>query len=100
MFSEIVLFEKETAIKWQDGTASYINTHLLRVSCPCAFCSGEKDVFGSVYSGDNSSLVLNSFQIIRFEKVGHYGLRFFWKDGHKDGIYTYSFLRELGSNET
>ena len=33
------------------------------------------------------------------EKVGQYALQFFWADGHRTGIYTYDFLRQLGTKE-
>ena len=39
--------------------------------------------------------VSDSITIIKFQKVGHYGLQFFWSDGHKDGIYTYDLLKTL-----
>ena len=30
----------------------------------------------------------------RFEKIGHYGLQFYFSDGHKDGIFTLKFLKD------
>ena len=99
LFKSIVLFEKEVAIKWKEGKDSFINLVRLRRSCPCAWCSGEKDVFGNVYSGNKSSLPAHAFIINKFEFVGLYGVRFFWKDGHSDGIYTLKALKDLAANE-
>ena len=70
----------------------------LRQSCPCANCKGEKDVFGNIYRG-KKSLADNSFRLSRYEKVGLYGIRFFWEDHHHDGIYTYDLLRSLTNEE-
>ena len=30
------------------------------------------------------------------EPVGTYAIRFYWQDGHDDGIYNYELLRALG----
>ena len=99
MFESVVILENEVAIKWKGGKESFFSSRLLRLSCPCAWCSGEKDVFGNVYAGEKSSLSGNSFIIRSFEKVGLYGIRFFWKDGHSDGIFTNHLLELLEKNE-
>ena len=88
-FSDILI------IVWVDGSESILGFADLRNSCPCAFCSGEKDVLGNKYGG--SSNIDDSVSVVRYEKIGHYGLQFFWSDGHKDGIYTFEYLRSLGS---
>jgi len=99
LFKSIVMFEKEIAIKWNEGEDSFIDLARLRGACPCAWCSGEKDVFGNIYSGDKKILAAHAFIINKFELVGLYGVRFFWKDGHNDGIYTIEALKALASNE-
>jgi len=33
------------------------------------------------------------------EVVGRYALCFVWSDGHREGIYTFDFLRELAKDE-
>ena len=99
MIKSITIFEKELAIKWEDGGNCFILLSSLRKRCPCAWCSGEKDVFGNTYKGPDSSLVAHAFQISRYEQIGLYGIRFFWKDGHSDGIYTIDFLKNLSIDE-
>lgn len=96
--STISIFLKEVAIVWEDKSSGYIALKKLRKACPCAFCSGEKDVFGNIYRG-NKSLADNSFRLSRYEKVGLYGIRFFWEDHHHDGIYTYDLLHSLTNEE-
>ena len=96
--STISIFLKEVAIIWEDKSSGYITLKKLREACPCAFCSGEKDVFGNIYRG-KKSLADNSFRLSRYEKVGLYGIRFFWEDHHHDGIYTYDLLHSLANEE-
>ena len=94
----ISIFMNALAIAWDDQPSGVISLKKLRKMCPCAFCSGEKDVFGNVYKG-KPSLSENSYHLLRFEKVGLYGVRLFWVDGHHDGIYTYEMLKKLTENE-
>ena len=92
--SSINLFDKELAIKWSDGCETVVLFSLLRSLCPCAFCSGEKDVFGTQYGGGPAA-VSKEINIKNYSFVGHYGIQFVWSDGHRDGIYTFVFLRSL-----
>jgi DUF971 family protein len=84
----------ELAIRWNDGTESYLDLQFLRRACPCAACGGEPDVLGNVirpevsYSG-------NSFDLAGFQIVGGYALQPVWADGHNTGIYSFQYLRRL-----
>lgn len=84
----------ELAIRWNDGTESYLDLQFLRRACPCAACGGEPDVLGNVirpevsYSG-------NSFDLAGFQVVGGYALQPVWADGHNTGIYSFQYLRRL-----
>jgi len=95
MIKSIAVFEKEVAIKWKSGEEQFFILKNLRLACPCAGCSGETDVFGTTYANHPKSLILNAYKIKSYEYVGLYGVRFFWGDGHKDGIYTFEFLKNL-----
>ena len=90
----INLFTNELAILWDDDSETIIEYKKLRKLCPCAFCSGETDVFGTKFGG-SPPLSSDALVVVKFQVVGHYGLQFFWSDGHKDGIYTYSLLKTL-----
>ena len=72
-----------------------LNLKSLRLACPCANCKGEKDVFGNVYRGNSKPLNNQSFRISFLKKVGNYALQIFWLDNHKDGIYTFEFLKNF-----
>ena len=53
MIKSIVVAEKELAIKLSGGSDLLICLDDLRKACPCAGCSGETDVFGNTYIGEN-----------------------------------------------
>ncbi len=83
-------------IKWDDGTESFIPLKKLRDECPCANCSGETDVFGTVYKGIPQLKTQKSYTLKRIENVGNYGLRPVWQDKHDAGIFVFKLLKELG----
>ena len=93
--NDLLLMDSELAVKWNDNKESFILLKSLRDHCPCARCSGEKDVFGNVYKGPDQNLGDSAYKAINVEKVGHYALRIFWGDQHTDGLYTYDLLRKL-----
>tara|TARA_B100001029_G_C15056733_1_gene454957 strand:- start:857 stop:1162 length:306 start_codon:yes stop_codon:yes gene_type:complete len=93
--SNILLLDTELAISWNDNTETYLELKLLRDNCPCAFCSGEKDVFGNVYKGPKKIIKEIGYKAIKMERIGHYAIRILWGDNHSDGLYTYDMLRKL-----
>ena len=88
-------YDSMIAVSWSDGEVGYIPLSFLRKSCPCAFCGGEKDVFGNIYKGEDKPLSKEANTIASFAFIGRYGVKFVWGDGHSDGIYTFSFLKHL-----
>ena len=46
----ISIFTNELAIKWSSDNQIFIKLKNLRLACPCAGCSGEKDALGNIYS--------------------------------------------------
>ena len=93
------VFSKELFLKWSDGSQQSLLLEDLRKRCPCAGCSGESDVLGNSYRFQRQKHLDSSFRLSHYETVGLYGLRFFWKDGHHDGIYTYKLLRFFDEKE-
>ena len=69
MIKSVAIFEKEIVVSWVSGPSSVLNLSALRKSCPCAWCSGEKDVFGNVYTGNSNNLKKDAFVILDYEKV-------------------------------
>lgn len=87
----------ELAIRWDDGSESFIPLLTLRRHCPCASCAGEKDILGNLYKGPDRPLTPKSSEIVRLEPVGSYAIQPVWADGHNTGLFTYEYLRRLGA---
>jgi DUF971 family protein len=92
---DVQVIGDELAIKWSDGRESYFKLEDLRRRCPCAACAGEPDVTGKVMR-PLVSYGPNSFKIRSFQMVGGYAVQPTWQDGHNTGLYTFSYLRDLG----
>ncbi len=92
---EIQPIGEELAIKWEDGSESFISLENLRRACPCAGCKGEADVMGKLHKGPELPLSPRSFQLRTLEWVGSYGVQPVWEDGHATGIYSFDYLRSL-----
>jgi len=84
---------EELAIKWEDGSESFIPLERLRRACPCAECKGEMDVMGNLYKGPERHLTSAAFRLVRLERVGTYAVQPVWADGHATGIYSFDCLR-------
>jgi len=86
---------EELAIKWEDGSESFVRLEKLRRHCPCAGCRGEVDVMGNVYKNLARPLTPQAFQLGRLGRVGGYGVQPVWGDGHATGIYSFEYLRKV-----
>jgi len=87
---------EELALKWDDGSETYLPLESLRRACPCAGCRGERDVMGNLYRGPEAPLSAAAFQLVRVVPVGDYALQPVWADGHASGIYPFDYLRKTG----
>jgi DUF971 family protein len=87
----------ELAIKWDDGSESYIPFEKLRRGCPCAGCKGEADIMGKVYRNPPQPLSPEAFRMVRLETVGSYAVQPVWADGHATGIYSFDYLGRLAA---
>ncbi|HUA37048.1 MAG TPA: DUF971 domain-containing protein [Candidatus Sulfopaludibacter sp.] len=85
----------ELAIKWDDGSESFIPLETLRRCCPCAGCQGEADLLGNIYKNPERHLTAAAFELVRFSPVGGYAIQPAWADGHTTGIYSYDYLRRI-----
>jgi DUF971 family protein len=86
---------EELAIKWDDGTESYLQLESLRRHCPCAGCKGEMDIMGNLYKGPDQPLPPQAFQLRRIANVGGYAIQPVWADGHSTGLYSFEYLLRL-----
>jgi DUF971 family protein len=92
---DIQTIGQELAIKWEDGSESFVALEKLRRHCPCAGCKGETDVMGNVYKGPPQTLGARSFHLVRIANVGSYAIQPVWGDGHSTGIYSFDYLRRV-----
>lgn len=90
----VQLIGNEVAIAWDDGAESYVTFERLRAASPSAANQGEKDIFGNQYGGDGPKK-FPGVQVLGWERVGNYALRFDFSDGHRTGLYSYDYLRKL-----
>jgi len=91
----IELIGEELAIKWDDGSESYLALESLRRHCPCAGCKGEVDVMGNLYKGPERQLSPKSYQLVRIAYVGSYAIQPVWADGHMTGLFSWDYLRQV-----
>lgn len=86
---------QELAVKWADGSESFIPLEKLRRACPCAGCQGERDIAGNLYRGPEAQLTPQSFQLVRLQPVGTYAIQPVWADGHNTGLFSWEYLKRV-----
>ncbi len=91
---------QELAIRWDDGSESFISLESLRRRCPCAGCQGETDVMGNLHKGPERPLGPASFQLTRIANVGGYAIQPVWADGHATGLYSFEYLQRVAASQT
>ena len=97
--TDLTPFGEELAIKWDDGTESFVRLETLRRFCPCAACMGEQDIFGQTYQAPKRPYGPLAFQLAGLTHVGGYGAQPRWADGHGTGIYTWDYLKRVADTE-
>lgn len=93
--TDIQLIGSEVALRWSDGRESFITFATLRANSPSAAVRGEQDIFGHRYGGE-APRDHTGVEVLGWEKVGGYAIRFEFSDGHATGLYSYDLLRQLG----
>lgn len=93
--NDIQWIGSEMAIKWADGTESFLSLENLRRYCPCAGCRGEMDTFGKLYKSPDAPLSPKAFALRQWAPVGGYAIQPVWEDGHSTGIYSWEYLKRL-----
>ena len=85
----------ELAVRWGDGSESFIPLEKLRRFCPCAGCKGEVDILGKLHKGPDVALPPTAFELVRFIPVGAYAIQPVWADGHTSGILSFDYLQKV-----
>ena len=92
----IQLIGQEVAVIWDDGQESYYPFESLRAASPSASNQGERDILGNRYGGDGPKK-FPGVQVLGWERVGNYAIRFDFSDGHRTGLYSFDYLRSLAA---
>ena len=97
--ADIQQIGKELAVKWDDGSESFVRLETLRRCCPCAGCKGEADIMGNVYRNPDKPLPPQAFQLMRIATVGGYAIQPVWADGHSTGLFAFEYLKRVADGE-
>jgi len=81
------------AVAFDDGASFALSAELLRVMSPSAEVQGHSPEERVTVPGKKA------VRILRIEPVGNYAARIVFDDGHDTGLYTWTYLRELGENK-
>jgi DUF971 family protein len=93
--SDLQQIGNELAVKWSDGTESFIPLANVRRACPCAGCKGETDIMGNLYKNPDQPLTPKAFELVRLITVGGYAIQPVWADGHATGIFSFEYLKHI-----
>ena len=88
------------AIRWNDGSSSYYPMDYLRRMSPSA---DMKQLRTDMASNPLTVLPSAGGSAVRAtdaELVGNYAIRILFSDGHKTGLYSWSYLREIDPERT
>jgi DUF971 family protein len=91
--TELRVFKEDAKIEieFSDGRSYSLPAEYLRVESPSA------EVMG--HGGPSSKKIVSGrrhVKIANVEPIGHYAIRIIFDDKHDTGIYSWSYLRELG----
>ncbi|WP_043584011.1 DUF971 domain-containing protein [Geminisphaera colitermitum] len=92
----IQIIGNEVAIAWDDGVETYFHSEDLRAASSSAENVGERDILGQRHGGDERTR-FPGVTATGWERVGGYAIRFDFSDGHRTGIYSYDYLRQLAA---
>jgi len=93
--TDIQQIGNELAVKWDDGTETFVSLEKLRRHCPCAGCKGETDIMGNLYKNPDKPYSEAAFKLVRISTVGGYALQPLWGDGHGTGLYSFDYLKRV-----
>jgi DUF971 family protein len=80
-------------VAFDDGASFPLPAELLRVMSPSAEVQGHSPEERVTVPGKKA------VRILRIEPVGNYAARIVFDDGHDTGLYSWTYLRELGENK-
>jgi DUF971 family protein len=79
-------------VSFDDGNTYSLSWEYLRVFSPSAEVRGHSPSQAVLQTDKHDT------RIVRIEPVGQYALRLEFDDGHNTGLYSWTYLKELGEN--
>ena len=89
----------EIAIRWKDGSEDFLKMDFLRARSQSAENVGEYDLVGRPILEPGKDKDFRGVRVTGWTPMGGYAIQFEFSDGHRTGIYSFSFLKELGAIE-
>ena len=84
--------ERELSLTWTDDRHDVFDVVELRRRCPCALCVDENTGKRTLQPEE----VGEDVRPVSIRSIGGYAMGIEFSDGHSTGIYTFSYLRQLG----
>lgn len=84
---------KMLTVNWNDGQTHALPAEMLRVMSPSAEVQGHSPDQRKVVGGKRD------VGIMQMDMVGNYAVRITFDDMHSTGIYSWPYLRELGTEK-
>ncbi len=90
--SELVVNKAERSLRvaFDDGTSFALPAEYLRTQSPSAEVQGHSEAQRQTVGGKRNVGISGA------EPVGNYAVRLLFDDGHSTGIFSWTYLRELG----
>jgi DUF971 family protein len=82
--------ERLLRVRFDDGTAFELPAEYLRTQSPSAEVQGHNESQRQTVGGKRLVSISGA------EPIGNYAVRLLFDDGHSTGIFTWSYLHELG----
>jgi len=82
---------RQIVIAYDDGSRFELSFEYLRVNSPSAEVKGHGPGQEVLQTGKEN------VQVTAIEPIGHYAVRLVFDDGHNTGLYSWSYLYELGT---
>lgn len=79
-------------VAFEDGSEFHFTFEYLRVHSPSAEVQGHGPGQETLQTGKENVVITS------VEPIGHYAVKLVFDDGHDTGLYTWTYLLELGSN--
>jgi len=92
--TDIQAIGDEIAIKWSDDSEDFFPMERLRAFSPSAENMGEQDLLGRTYGGD-SRKEFPGVRVTGWQAIGGYAVQFTFSDGHRTGLYSHDYLKQL-----